>query len=76
MYTGSFAEFWNCCPEEQVERGGAWFLGANDVGVPLYDPETQGCFDGLEPAGVNRNQGMESTLSMITTFQQVHRLAG
>jgi len=76
MYTGSFAEFWNCCPEEQVERAGAWFLGANDVGVPLYDPETQGCLDGLEPAGVNRNQGAESTLSMITTFQQVHRLAG
>ncbi len=61
--------------KEQVERAGAWFLGANDVGVPLYDPETQGCFDGLEPGGVNRNQGAESTLSMIMTFQQVGRLA-
>jgi hypothetical protein len=63
--------FW----KEQVERAAAWLLGGNDAGVPLYDPDTQGCCDGLEASGVNRNQGAESTLAMITTFQQVNRLA-
>jgi hypothetical protein len=63
--------FW----QKQVERAAAWFLGDNDARVPLYDPDTQGCCDGLEAAGVNRNQGAESTLAMITTFQQVHRIA-
>ena len=62
--------------KEVVVRAAAWILGDNDVGVPLYDPDTEGCCDGLEPTGVNRNQGAESTLAMITTFQQVRRLAG
>lgn len=39
-----------------------WFLGANDVGLPLYDPTTGGCRDGLQPTGVNANQGAESTV--------------
>lgn len=40
-----------------------WFLGDNDVGLPLYDPETQGCSDGLQDQSVNLNQGAESTLA-------------
>jgi glycosyltransferase involved in cell wall biosynthesis len=42
-----------------------WFLGRNDLGQPLYDASNGGCFDGLQPTGVNRNQGAESTLSFL-----------
>lgn len=40
-----------------------WFLGENSLRLPLYDHETKGCGDGLQPQGVNRNQGAESTLA-------------
>ena len=42
-----------------------WFLGANDLEIPLYDPATGGCRDGLHPDRVNENQGAESTLSFL-----------
>jgi hypothetical protein len=42
-----------------------WFLGENDLGVPVYDFETAGCFDGLERHGLNKNQGAESTLAYL-----------
>ena len=40
-----------------------WFLGENSLRLPLFDYETKGCGDGLQPFGVNRNQGAESTLA-------------
>ncbi|TKJ34139.1 MAG: glycosyl transferase family 1 [Planctomycetes bacterium B3_Pla] len=40
-----------------------WFLGRNELRVPLYDFKTKGCNDGLTREGVNANQGAESTLS-------------
>lgn len=42
-----------------------WFLGENDLNIPLYDFETGGCNDGLEKFGVNRNQGAESTIAYL-----------
>ncbi|HNY78545.1 MAG: glycosyltransferase family 4 protein [Sedimentisphaerales bacterium] len=42
-----------------------WFLGANDLRVPLYDFQTRGCSDGLMAGGVNGNQGAESTVSLL-----------
>ena len=39
-----------------VERSYAWFLGANDAGVVVVDPERGACHDGLTPSGVNLNQ--------------------
>src|SRR5581483_4139139 len=42
-----------------------WFLGENSLCVPLYDPETKGCCDGLHPTGINLNQGAESTLAYL-----------
>lgn len=50
---------------ELAERAFEWFLGRNRVGVPLYDPQTGGCYDGLQPDGVNGNQGAESTLAYL-----------
>ena len=55
-------------------RATAWFLGANDVGVPLFDAVSGGCKDGLMPDGANENQGAESTLALITALQQARRL--
>jgi len=48
-----------------------WFLGENDLRLPLYDFETHGCNDGLESGGVNRNQGAESTLSYLIAYLTV-----
>ena len=32
-----------------------WFLGHNDLNMPLYDPKTGGCRDGLMADGINHN---------------------
>ncbi len=45
-----------------------WFLGRNDLSVPLYDEATGGCCDGLTPDGPNCNQGAESTLAWLLTL--------
>jgi len=42
-----------------------WFLGANRLGLSLYDFSTAGCRDGLTATGVNENQGAESTVSFL-----------
>ena len=42
-----------------------WFLGQNDLHLPLYDFATKGCCDALMADGVNMNQGAESTLSFL-----------
>ncbi len=47
----------------------AWFRGANDAGVSLLDDISGGGCDGLHRSGRNENQGAESTLAMISTFQ-------
>lgn len=45
-----------------------WFLGKNDLHIPIYDFKTKGCADGLEPAGLNLNQGAESMLSFLLSL--------
>jgi hypothetical protein len=50
---------------EEARRVFRWFLGKNDLQVPLYDSSTGGCRDGLHPDRVNENQGAESTLSFL-----------
>ena len=48
-----------------------WFLGENDLQVPLYDAVTGGCRDGLHPDRVNENQGAESTLSFLMSLLEM-----
>ena len=38
-------------------------FGANDRGVRIADPLTGSCCDGINPHGVNLNEGAESTLA-------------
>jgi hypothetical protein len=59
---------------ERVLSAAHWFVGANDVGVQIYDPHTGGCRDGLHADQANENQGAESTLACITTFQHAARV--
>src|SRR3546814_2802110 len=49
---------------DEAMRAYHWFLGANDLDAPLASPRDGGCFDGLMPGGVNRNQGAESILAL------------
>lgn len=48
-----------------------WFMGLNDLGLPLYDPHTGGCCDGLHTDRVNHNQGAESTLSYLLALAEL-----
>jgi hypothetical protein len=45
-----------------------WFLGKNDLNIPLYDFRTKGSCDGLMSGGVNANQGAESMLSFLLSL--------
>jgi len=45
-----------------------WFLGENDLHIPVYNFRTKGCHDALVQGGVNLNQGAESTLSFLLSL--------
>lgn len=52
-----------------------WFLGNNDLNLPLYDSKTGGCRDGLMADGINQNEGAESSLAWLLsllTMQMIH----
>jgi hypothetical protein len=51
-----------------------WFLGDNDLQLPLYDSATGGCRDGLHPERANENQGAESTLSFLMALLEMRSL--
>ena len=51
-----------------------WFLGRNDLNLPIYDPTTGGCRDGLHPDRPNQNQGAESSLAFLQAVLEL-RLA-
>jgi glycosyltransferase involved in cell wall biosynthesis len=57
---------------EEAQRVFRWFLGKNDLQVPLYDTTTGGCRDGLHPDRINENQGAESTLSFLMALLEMH----
>jgi hypothetical protein len=59
---------------DAIELAYGWFLGDNDIGLAMADPTTGACFDGLEPASVNRNQGAESTLMWLTALERVREI--
>jgi len=69
-YGATHDEFWL----NEAHRAFDWFLGHNDLGVPVYDPLTGGCFDGLQIDRVNLNQGAESTLSFLMALQEMRQV--
>ncbi|WP_420238272.1 glycosyltransferase family 4 protein [Telmatobacter bradus] len=56
---------------EEAQKAFSWFLGNNDLQIPLYDAVTGGCRDGLHPDRVNENQGAESTLSFLMALLEM-----
>ena len=55
----------------------SWFLGHNDLSLPLVDLETGSCHDGLHPDRVNENRGGESVVSYLLSLAEIrlaHRL--
>ena len=69
-YYTSNDKFWR----HEARRAFEWFLGANDLEEPLYDPATGGCRDGLHANRVNQNQGAESTLSFWLAVAEMKAL--
>jgi hypothetical protein len=62
-----------------AQRAMYWFLGQNHLELPLYDPVSGGCRDGLHADGANENQGAESTLSFLLALVEMRsaeRVAG
>jgi len=60
--------------QQQAQKAFEWFLGRNDLNLPIYDPDSGGCRDGLHPDRVNENQGAESTLAFLQALLEL-RLA-
>jgi len=56
---------------DEAQRVFGWFIGKNDLQLPLYDPTTGGCRDGLHPDRINENQGAESTLSFLMALLEM-----
>ena len=61
---------------KDAQRCLEWFLGHNDLSVPLYDFTTGGCSDGLNPNGANANQGAESTLAWLISLVSLMEVLG
>jgi glycosyltransferase involved in cell wall biosynthesis len=53
----------------------AWFLGSNDLSVPLIDLQTGSCRDGLHPDRANENRGGESAVSYLLGLAEIRQLA-
>jgi len=70
-YATTHDPFWN----EQAHLAFDWFLGRNDLGQPIYDASTGGCFDGLMENQVNENQGAESTLAFLLSLVEMRGLS-
>jgi glycosyltransferase involved in cell wall biosynthesis len=73
-----------CIAAFQTERGAewpaeamrafGWFVGENDLRIPLIDPETGSCSDGLHPDRANENKGAESALSYLLGLVEIRQL--
>jgi len=66
-YKGSGDKHWH----KEARRAFEWFLGRNDLRIPIYDPTTGGCRDGLHPDRPNENQGAESTLAFLQSLMEL-----
>ena len=56
---------------KEARRAFEWFLGRNDLNLPIYDPTTGGCRDGLHPDRANENQGAEATLAFLQSLLEL-----
>jgi glycosyltransferase involved in cell wall biosynthesis len=66
-YHATGEKFWL----DEAQRAFEWFLGRNDLGLPLYDSRSGGCRDGLLEDRLNENQGAESTLAFLLALAEM-----
>lgn len=59
----------------EAERAFTWFMGANDLSIPLVDIKTGRCRDGLHPDRANENSGAESIVCYLLGLAEMRQLA-
>ena len=59
---------------DEARRAYDWFGGRNDRGVIVGDPASGTCRDGINPRGLNLNEGAESVLAYQLARCSLHRL--
>ena len=59
----------------EAAKAFAWFLGSNDLSIPLIDLETGSCRDGLHPDRANENRGGESVVSYLIGLSEIRHMA-
>jgi glycosyltransferase involved in cell wall biosynthesis len=59
---------------DQAQLAFEWFTGRNDLGMPVCDPSSGACCDGLHADRVNQNQGAESTLAYLLALAEMQLL--
>jgi glycosyltransferase involved in cell wall biosynthesis len=57
-----------------ITRVFGWFLGDNDLGLPLVDVDTGSCRDGLHPDRANENRGGESVVCYLLSLAEIRQL--
>ncbi len=65
--------------KEEAAKAFAWFLGSNDLSLPVVDLETGSCRDGLHPTRPNENRGGESVVCYLlglVEFRKLSRASG
>jgi hypothetical protein len=71
------AEAWKVTGEDRwvelAQAAASWFVGLNDVGIPIYDSTTGAGHDGLSAGRINANAGAESTISALWALQQARQ---
>lgn len=53
---------------KKAKKWFSWYYGNNIKQVEVYDNVTTGCFDGINPWGVNLNQGAESIITYLMAY--------
>lgn len=59
---------------DAMEMAYGWFLGRNDIGQRVAEPETGACRDGIEQDGASLNRGAESTLMWHMALERIRDL--
>jgi len=55
----------------EARKAFQWFMGRNDLDIPLYDSLTGGCRDALHVDRINQNEGAESSLSFYLSLAEM-----
>lgn len=61
--------------KNEAAKAFAWFLGSNDLSLPVVDPETGSCRDGLHPKRLNENRGGESVVCYLLALVEFRKLS-